>query len=371
MKVNFFTTWNARCGIAEYSKRLIAELRKLCEVSVVPVIPGCNPFRYQKLGRKMNDADIAHIQYEYGLFTLVNPYIDNYSTLLSQIKISKVVTLHSLFPSFYPKVQSTRSMRNIAYSVRNILYYPYRDRSSKKLYQSADFFIIHTNVGHTRLAELGVDSDRSFCFLHPVPVQRIISFDEHYKVQYGVSKKRVLTLFGFVNPLKGYELVLDILVRLPDDVVLIIAGSVREEKYKRYFETLKCRITEKNLAHRVRITGYLSEEEIGKIMSITDICLAPYVRMDASGSLSMSLAYQKAVVASDLEPNRELSKNFDCLELFSSGDSRSLLEKVNGLLLSPERRMYFSQRAKAYQEEYNYRRLAEETMRVYASLTRT
>ena len=92
--------------------------------------------------------------------------------------------------------------------------------------------------------------------------------------------------------------------------------------------------------------------------------LAPFREMSASASLNYALARRKAVVASDLPPNREL----DCVCLFPAGDAAALAEAVREVAESPERRRALADAAGRYAARHSYAALAEECIEIYRRL---
>jgi glycosyltransferase involved in cell wall biosynthesis len=365
MKISFFTTWRTPCGIADYSKCLVEELQRYCHVDIIPVSPQVNPFYYRTLGRKMNNADITHIQYEYGLFGMINPYINNLLAFIREIKIPKVITLHSLLPSASPKPLAGPLTKKISLFMRNAAYLPFGYTWDKDLYTYFDYLIVHTRRDQERLVRCEVSPQK--IFYSPIPSQKPSAFfdKEECKRRYGLSGKTTVTVFGFINDRKGYELLIEVFDQLPLNSVLLIAGGLQSNKYKSYLESIKRRAAEKGLEGRMVITGYLPEEEIPAVMAATDICVAPFIDMDASASLAMNLTYHKVVVASDLGPNKEFNEAFGCLQLFRAGDATDLLKKITSVLADSSRREHLVENTKKYNSVCNYATLARDTFALY------
>ena len=107
MKISLFTPWNIRCGIADYSFYLKSGLEKCgLEIEVVPLENDKYLRNFIRIGKKMNNADIAHIQHEYSFFEnnimpggLISFFLGalKYFFFVKQIKIPVVITLHELF----------------------------------------------------------------------------------------------------------------------------------------------------------------------------------------------------------------------------------------------------------------------------------
>jgi len=100
-------------------------------------------------------------------------------------------------------------------------------------------------------------------------------------------------------------------------------------------------------------------------MSATDIVLAPFTEMSSSASLSVAISYGKAVIASDLAPNRKIYDDGKCLELFKSGSSSDLKRAIMALTNNESRKSSLENAALAYAENYSYRRMAEVLNSIY------
>src|ERR1043165_9546135 len=74
MRVGLLTSWNERCGIAEYSRRLCAALRQRVELEVVPATFRASPkAAYAAMGQALNAGDVAHVQHSYAFFGGMHP----------------------------------------------------------------------------------------------------------------------------------------------------------------------------------------------------------------------------------------------------------------------------------------------------------
>ena len=95
-----------------------------------------------------------------------------------------------------------------------------------------------------------------------------------------------------------------------------------------------------NLYHEGKLITdiqYISNEKRDLYFKAADLIVLPYRKIYQSGVLLMALSYQLPVIASDLVPNKDLVKEFDAIEMFSSGDHNQLSEKLNQLLADQKR----------------------------------
>jgi len=119
----------------------------------------------------------------------------------------------------------------------------------------------------------------------------------------GLSQnKKIITYFGFVSWYKGADWLVKEFDSLHDEnTILVVAGgpsySLAEKKhYKSYYQSL-LKVTDGN--PKIKITGFVSEEQIGQYMTSADLVVLPYRGfMGSSGSLSQALSYGKPFMVS-------------------------------------------------------------------------
>lgn len=105
-RVNYISTWNVKCGIAEYSKFLINAMNQLGDVitNIFPVINETmrklkNPFQYLKLAFSVDKScDIVHIQYQPSFFIIYPVPLSFFPIMIAILRLRSkakvVVTIH-------------------------------------------------------------------------------------------------------------------------------------------------------------------------------------------------------------------------------------------------------------------------------------
>ncbi len=356
MKISFYTSWQKQCGIADYSCQFKAALDKTgAAVTIVPVGRKKGVFDLIRLGKMMNDADIAHIQHEFSFFAnafMLRSFV-NCSLFLRQIKIPKVLTMHEVVPL---GDQLSR--------------FPFL-RLYQTIFASVDLITVHTEKHRKMIIEIGVHNDKVILMPHPIPeLTPPGNTKQHYKKLLGVEGKQVLTVFGFLNSRKGYELVLDAIKDL-DDCIFLIAGGPFPGDKSGYAERLINKIREMKLEQRAMILGYLPESQIPAVMGATDIVLAPFRDMPGSGSLSLGVAYSKAIIGSDIEQMKELQSRGIGAELFQINKKGDLQAKMVALTGDALRQAELEQLSKTYADKYSYGNTAVRLGELYASLLKS
>jgi hypothetical protein len=95
MRVAYASSWDVPCGVAQYSRSLVGELRKTHRVDVIS-LDGCTAQSVPELVRRLNDSDAAHIQHQYSFFGGMAVHRNWFYSLLSNIKVPTIVTVHDL-----------------------------------------------------------------------------------------------------------------------------------------------------------------------------------------------------------------------------------------------------------------------------------
>jgi len=374
MKVAFCTGWDSeRDGIAEYSQHLVNSL-KHCGVSIKIAKLGFyinDKAYYHTLAKSITNADICHVQFNYVYFNGELPYRNRFLYFLENVKIPVIMTAHEVRPSYKP-VQGgfNGDIKRFVFNHTLLFWNAWSGLYHKAMYNRVNKIIVHTR-GQAAMVEHFVDSrERVTLIPHGIPeFSRLESLieKEQAKKRMGLEDKTVITIFGFINKKKGYELILDILPQLPPEVILFIAGgSMTDNSIDReYYHGLLKIIAQKKLQERVRISGYIQEHQIPDIIAATDICLAPFSSTSASGALSLCIGYHKPIVASDIDVHREVNERIPCLELFRHDDAADALEKITGLLHELPRMSELVRLTKEYSARFSYSRIAEKTVQVY------
>jgi len=342
MRVAFFTPTIERCGIADYSRFLLPHLRNMVEIEEIPSERAQSQSSYPELGRRLSRAEVAHLQYEHSFFGVNDAPAENFDAMIRAVRIPKLITLHSM-----------------------PLDDPLWDRH---LHDESITFLVHSRqqleVLHARGARNCVDVAP-----HPATPRvtpRISA--AAYKAALGLDGRIVMTIFGFTKLHKGYHLVLEALPRLPEAATLLIAGGPQNEWDGHVLFDVEERARRSGLASRVRATGYVPPSELGTVMEISAVVLAPFAAMTSSGSLATALAWARPVVAADLDPNIELADAFHCVHLFKTGDASDLARQIARVLSNADLRTALIRGAETFRHQCSYQRLASTTYDLYRRL---
>lgn len=374
INVAMFAPWHSRCGIRDYTKHLVQALDRLPEIRSIRIVAAPpdavrtgraairghrqDQIQFRLLGQSMNaGSDIAHVQHQYFLFGGVSPFKSHIRSFLNEIHVPTVMTVHEI----------AEGQRGLAgrWAIATANRLNFRHRAIRDL-------IVHTEADRQRLLGIGVGHARVHIIRHAVPpalpmpdpqYARTVLESRHPEL----AGHRIVTIFGFLSNKKGHREALAALRHMPDDIALVFAGDRHPDDRTDYVPSLKSEITRLGLGGRAAITGYLSEEDVPRIMAATDVALAPFLYSSGSGSLANLIAYGRAIVASDIAPHRELvSEHPGLLALAPNHDPERLAAEVTALLDDPARRDQLERSALAYAAQHTYETMARETTLIYA-----
>ena len=379
MKISFCTGWDIdKDGIADYSRHLTEELKKYdVDIQIIKLGHNINQADYYKqLAKQANEADVCHIQYNYVYFNGDLPYRNRFLYFVSRLRLPIIMTVHEVRIGYERSDTGINNKaKRFVFNKGLFFWNAWSVSYHKRMYNSVGAVHVHTKSQARLITPLVKNPDKVAVIPHAIP---IITDDKksfpslQAKKNLGLEGKRVITVFGFINKRKGLELVLNILAQLPDDVVLLVAGGpmTNNTADTQYYDSIKKLISGLKLTQRVKITGYLKEEDIPMVMSSSDICLAAFLTTAASGALSLYIGYNKPIIASDIPVHREIFERLPCLEMFSYERPLELRDKIIGLLDSASRKEELIGLTRQYCQTHNYYAIAGILAEKYKQLKR-
>ena len=366
-----FSSWQVRCGIADYTSNLVEALQTLgnTKVTIIPFDRQTHPaLDYARWGQAMNEGDVAHLQHEYTFFGYLLPWRNHFNIFASQIRHPFIITKHVSFdgPLGLAGRGPSHLLRQIKWAMYNRWLGPYATYLNRNTFDIADQIIVLSNRLKQQLVERGIHEAKIHVIPAGVPTVLPAIGDNRLRHDWNWQTKRVIAQFGFITPAKGHLIALDALAHLPDEYVLLIAGGLRRERDRLALDAIQRRITELRLESRVRITGYLNATDIPALIGVSDILVFPYTHADSSYSIVTSLAYQSApVIASDIYAHRELAEWCQGIELFRNNDSADLTHKIQKIFHEQDRRETMRRRIAQFVHDFSWHTIANKTLGVY------
>lgn len=231
----------------------------------------------------VNKVDVVCLQHEFGIYGGDN---GNYIlTLLRNLHMPIVSTLHTLIPNPQPKIK----------------------KIIKTIGRLSDRLIVMSHQAKTLLQEdYGIPAEKVNVIHHGIPDIPFID-PNFFKDQFGVEGKDVILTFGLINPGKGIETMIDALpkiVKKHPNVIYIVLGAthpnVRKEHGDSYRYSLQIRARELGVEdHIIFYNRFVELEELCEFLGAADIYVSPYVNKEqiVSGTLAYALGTGKAIIS--------------------------------------------------------------------------
>ncbi|MDD5634513.1 MAG: glycosyltransferase, partial [Candidatus Omnitrophica bacterium] len=178
----------------------------------------------------------------------------------------------------------------------------------------------------------------------------------------------LLVNFGFPNPWKGLENLcnaLKILVK-KNNYYLLLLYSMRDDGIS-YAENIKSLVKVEGLEDRVIWLEALDEDKVSGVLKASDIFVAPY--LDGAsvrrGSLIAAIVHGMAIVTTFPRVKVEYLKNNENMIMVKPEDPSILSSAIEELSRDATLYQRLKTNIKALEPIFNWRRIAEETLKVY------
>jgi glycosyltransferase involved in cell wall biosynthesis len=329
--IGFVTTWNTKCGIAEYTRHLATSLpdgqrfaifaNRSLEELVRPDEPYVTRCWEPYTGSWTNEADVEElsarilmrgvravsIQYNFSFFTP-----SSLRELLQRLKLKRIVTtvtMHAIKHKSFPQVRDA--------------------------IQEADFCICHRQADVDAMQQAGLTNVL-------LRKQGIVSarLAQQDSSQVSVSRAQfVVSCFGFFLPPKGIHHLIHAFA-LAKAVQPLLRLKLLNSLYPieasvEYAHQCMSLIGEKNLRGNVHVsTAFLDHEETLRELGDSDLVVLPYMYSTESSSAAgaFAIASLRPVLCSDLPLFDELA---DVIHRFPAGNVIALANKLLELAGDP------------------------------------
>lgn len=356
IKLGVVSTWNTKCGIAEYTKYLINNLSNIQEITIFSnkvqeliALDDVNVIRcwdnyfddldnlYNEILKK--DLDVVHFQFNFGFFEL-NALAD----LIKKLKnsnIKTIITFHS--------IENTVFMNKLI-SLDSI----------KEELKLVDKIWVHTSEDVKKLSQKGISGN-----VVQIP-QGNVSFPNHSKekIRKGIfNNSKIISTFGFLLPhkgvletIKGLPLLID---KYPDIIFLVVSSLFPGDISREYLQKCQDEVDKLNLnGHVVFFTDFLEEEEIIELLQASDIVIMPYkeTKEASSAAIRFALASHRPVIVTDIPIFYEFKDN---VYKISKCSPDIIAEGIITLYSNKELQGKIVGSAERKMEEYSWRNIAK------------
>ncbi|MFZ2287401.1 MAG: glycosyltransferase family 4 protein [Bacteroidales bacterium] len=286
----------------------------------------------------LSGADLCILEHEFGIYGGQNGvYI---LPLLHRLEIPLIVTLHTI-------------IRNPSYDQRAVLV---------EICKMAKKLVVMSHKAIELLTTVyDIDKRKIVYIEHGVPD---IQFNrQKSRKEFNLQNKKVLLTFGFISRNKGVETVLkalpQVIAKYPEVLYLILGKThpnvlrYSGEEYRIYLQQIvnKLDLTK----HVFFLNEFLSQKELFKYLSASDIYITPYLNEDqiTSGTLSYAIGTGSAVVSTPYWHATELLADGRG-KLFNFNDSDGLSAILLELFDKPDVILAMRQKAFEYGKEITW-----------------
>lgn len=357
MKIGYLhisTSQEGESGITQYSRLLASEARQRPNLNVIEANVTLtqdqrqNQFLLGKAAKELSESDIIHLQYSKYLWGGGWTQLVALKSFINQCSVPLVATLHDIYPAIYPpyglwtalnqKYQQLRSHSNPlkqAFFAAKGTWYSYLadTRTLRWLSKQLQGIIISTEEERQRLTNL-IEPKK----LTKIPLcveERSFNFSpSEARSSLGLEGYRVITLQGFIYGNKGHQLLIEAMPKLPPDIKVIFAGKVAPNNKNLLSNLLKL-AEQKGVADRLKVTGYLSKEDLQRYLVASNLAICPFKLFSASASLSTWISVARPILASDLPQIAEYNYlEPGAIHTFNPYTAEALAEAILKLLLT-------------------------------------
>jgi glycosyltransferase involved in cell wall biosynthesis len=269
----------------------------------------------------LSGADVCILEHEFGIFGGQNGmYI---LPLLYRLEVPLVVTLHTI-------------VKTPSYNEKAVL---------QEICKMANKIIVMSHKAIEFLIDIyDVDKEKIVFIEHGVP--DIQFSQEKTKKEFKLTNKKLLLTFGILSRNKGIETAIKALPEVVEkhpDILYVVLGKTHPnvvrnsgEEYRNYLQRLTKKLNLSN--HVVFINEFISQKELFKYLSASDIYITPYLNeaQITSGTLSYAVGVGSAVISTPYWHAVELLDDGRG-KLFNFNDSEQLTQILLELLDNPEK----------------------------------
>jgi glycosyltransferase involved in cell wall biosynthesis len=369
MKVKLISTFPPRkCGVGEHAenqyKALVANGLNPEKIVITDPTEGGRKHYLdiaKEAVKEMVEGDIIHIQFQlmiFGKYFFVPGFniIPFILYLRKHTKAKIILELHDSPSREYAITKKDKSLLNY-YS----LIYNY-------LKNNVDIFIAHSNKGREiTIKEWGINEDKVVSLPLGMFDDALILDKEECKKSLNLHNKKVLLVFGYIRATKNYEPLLQAVKELGEDVVLLIVGDIQQEKDLVAYNLIVNKSVELGIDKRVKIKGYVGDEEMPVIFNATDVAITLHGQGSGdflSSTMAMQLSYLIPTISTSIDSFENMKKEHGCLETFKS--TEELIIKLRELLYDQEKINYLKEKSKEYKDKFNWDNIGKQLIKIYS-----
>ena len=380
MKIGYLHIGPPQHGVCRYGRLLAAEARRQPGLTVIEAEVILTEDREQnqemlvKAAQQLSEAEIIHFQFHkfnelsWGGGQLQLDYL---RIFMSHCSCPLVVTLHNIF---YPPYGLTSVFKHLSSKLKptvsagedetnettktteTLLTEPPAPKRStltktvqfvqrtfqgtfgpdalalREISKRVALMLVCTEEEARRLSDR-VNNRKLKVVPHYVEVRSIDISPAQARAALNLDGVRTVTILGFIYPTKGHQLIIEAMPELPNDITVIFAGG-SAPGHEQFVQDCLALAKERGVGDRLRVTGYLSEEELERYLVATDLAVCPFEMTSASGSLSTWISAARPILTSDVPQVAEYNRlEPDAIKIFKPYNPTALAKAIQQILL--------------------------------------
>lgn len=370
-KVIHLSTKDVQCGIATYTQNLVSSMDAICDNEHFRVPTENCKTTYNTLDeyyatfiQKCAGFDTIHIQHEHGIFTHgggIEDSIERTGNILQSLAKKYpdkriYITFHTA-PEFFTTMLQALCQRDIETTISYFLSRMWRSHISNTFKKYSNITaIVHSGETRDKLINSFVPAESIHIIPHGVLPMRESNFTPLSSSASSIN----LGLFGFIAEYKGHDLAIRAMQYLPERYKLMILGGRHPNNMSNVIEARLALIEDLELEDRVKITGYIKDEEFQDFNDMISIYLAPYTdtNLSASGAVTWSLTSGKPVVGTFIPAFNNICKEHKCIAQVNHDSPRELAWKVMQLVESSDLQLELVNNCRKYCSDNSWENIA-------------
>jgi glycosyltransferase involved in cell wall biosynthesis len=373
MRIAWVSTWDRRCGIADYSKVLLPQVQETGIASGLEVkLFSLDEFK--KAGRllralKEYHPQIIHFQHEYGIYGGKTPplyWFPRFKRALKRLlpKTKLVASAHTVIDEDFRYPLNRARWQTPFRLVANSTILPLLGGVWRRAtWSDIDLVLVHSRYQSQVILDSGA---------------KAVEVIPHYVIGQSSGEKKEVDqalVFGFFTPDKGQDLAIQawaLLKKAGVSTKLLLAGGARSSSDLHYLKLCQKLIKNLSLENQVFITGFVDSSKVSEIFSQSKLVICPFRDTSGSGSLAQALGHGSAILTSDLKLNKDMNERVSgCVDLFQAYDVEDLAEHAKDLLQDSQKRESLKQQSRSYAESYKPQKIAQRVIDAYQLLSST
>jgi glycosyltransferase involved in cell wall biosynthesis len=365
LRVAMATTWNTRCGVAEYASYLVKNSGRSVEFQIFAnkgveilnsasemAVIRCWSNRWNPDLDELNDAldgsgaDVLHIQFNFDFFDL-----ERLAALIDRqlCRRGVVITFHRT-----KDVDRDGEIVSLAH-IRDTL-------------ARADCLIVHQDRDAHFLGEIGLSENVRIVRQGTASPPTVMPAE--VRAATGLGRRPVLGTFGFLLPHKGTLGLVKVVDRLRSefpDIFLLALCARHPDGSRAYENELRDEIAQRELQENVLlVTDYLADKTASAILRAADAIVLPYSHTEESSSAALRfvLPVGRPIIATDLPIFADCR---EALLVVDPDDPSALESAIRRVLSDPPLQEELSDGAATAARRFRWPRSAAHHREIYAA----